>query len=68
MGFLGYDPRPVPDGLGQVLFHLRQGRGQSQADLAAELGIDPGTLARWERMAAQPTGNLLNRVRQQLGM
>lgn len=47
--FLGHDPRPIPDDIGARLRHHRLGIGRSQAELAGELGVDPGTLSRWER-------------------
>lgn len=46
--FLGYDPRPTPKDLGQRLVQYRQSRGLSQVEMAAKLGVDPGTLSRWE--------------------
>lgn len=54
--FLGYDPRPAPSDLGQRLVQYRQSRGLSQAELAAKLDVDPGTLSRWERRLRRPTG------------
>lgn len=47
IGFLGYDPRPVPKNLGERLLRWRQERGLSQADMARALGRgpwNPGTL------------------------
>lgn len=60
--FLGYDPRPMPQEIGQRLRHHRQRRGQSQKELAAVLGIDPSILSWWERGEREPTGELRNRV------
>jgi transcriptional regulator with XRE-family HTH domain len=34
----------------------------SQETMAQQLGIDPGTLARWERGSRQPQGKYLARV------
>jgi transcriptional regulator with XRE-family HTH domain len=47
--FLGYDPLPEANSLGEQLARHRTVRGLSQKEAASELGVDPGTLARWER-------------------
>jgi predicted transcriptional regulator len=64
--FLGYDPRPEATTLGAALVRHRQGRGQSQRQLAAVLDVDPATLANWERGARQPTGRFLTRANEVL--
>lgn len=46
--FLGYDPRPQPTTIGQALIRHREGQGLSQREFAAQLGVDPSTLAKWE--------------------
>ena len=66
IGFLGYDPRLVPDDIGQRLRHHRQGKGVSQKELAGELCVDPGTLARWERGLRKPNREHLKRVQGEL--
>lgn len=65
--FLGYDPRPEPRTLGQGLKRHRKGLGMSQKELAGFLGVDPSTLAQWEREDRPPTGQYLQRVRCILG-
>ena len=62
LAFLGCDPSPQPGSLGRRLRHCRRVRGMTQAALAARLGVDPGTLARWEREERVPTGKYLRRV------
>jgi transcriptional regulator with XRE-family HTH domain len=47
--FLGYDPRPEPASLGGRIRAAREGEGLSEWELARRLGLDPGTLAAWER-------------------
>lgn len=64
--FLGYDPRPAPVGVGARLRHCREGRGLSQLGLARTLGVDAGTLRRWEVGQRQPTGRHSARVRRLL--
>lgn len=46
--FIGGDPRPDPTTPGERLTRYREGRGITQEARARELGVDPGTLARWE--------------------
>jgi len=36
-------------------------------EAAQEMGVDPGTLARWEHGEKEPTGAFLNRLRLFLG-
>jgi DNA-binding XRE family transcriptional regulator len=47
--FLGYDPRPAPATLGGQIRAAREAAGLSERELARRLGLDPGTLAAWER-------------------
>ncbi len=46
--FLGYDPRPDPETLGERIRAARRRQGISQEELARRLGIDPSTVAAWE--------------------
>ncbi|MBI1805107.1 MAG: helix-turn-helix transcriptional regulator [Ignavibacteriae bacterium] len=49
-GFLGYNPlQSNPNSLGEKIKQYRIQKGLSLRRLAKELGIDPGTLERWER-------------------
>jgi helix-turn-helix protein len=47
--FLGYDPRPEPETLGGRIRAAREAEGLSEEALARQLGLDPGTVAAWER-------------------
>jgi transcriptional regulator with XRE-family HTH domain len=48
--FLGYVPEPtIPKSLGERIVSYRKSIGLSQEKLARRLGIDPGTLSKWER-------------------
>ena len=54
--FLGRNPLPETDHLAQRLVRYRTSKGITQKALAKQLGIDPTTLARWERGDRTPTG------------
>ena len=47
--FLGYAPEMEATTPGQRIVLARKLRGMSQKAMAKELGVDPTTLARWER-------------------
>ena len=61
--FLGFDPLSEGDDFAGKLLHHRKLRGMSQKQFAAQIGVDPGTLARWERGERQPDEKLLRKVR-----
>ena len=54
--FLGYDPLPAPTGMGGRLRTWRRRQGLSGKAAAKRLGVDEGTLSRWERGIWKPTG------------
>jgi DNA-binding transcriptional regulator YiaG len=54
--FLGYDPRPEPRTLAERLIWKRQALGLPRKTAARLLGIDEGSLARWEWGVRQPSG------------
>ena len=62
LGFLGYDPRPTPTTVSERLVAYRLARGWARPRLAAELRIDPSTLARWETGKREPWGVYVERV------
>jgi transcriptional regulator with XRE-family HTH domain len=65
--FLGYNPFPIHDeSLGERIKIYRKSNGLSQKNFARELGIDPTTLARWERNESEPAGKLRARLGGQL--
>ena len=49
--------------MGEQLVRQRTSLGLSQKEAAERLGVDPGTLARWERCERDPAGVFLQRVR-----
>lgn len=62
--FLGYEPADadwVPN-RGAAIVRFRRSRGISQKELAWLLGVDPTTLARWEKGQSWPAGMLLSRI------
>ena len=46
--FLGYDPSPEPNTIGERLLAYRRRHGLSRKELAGQLGADEATLWRWE--------------------
>ena len=62
ISFLGYNPLPEVEGLGGRLVRQRTSLGLTQSEAAKLIGIDPSTLARWERGEKAPTGLLQARI------
>jgi transcriptional regulator with XRE-family HTH domain len=61
--FLGYVPFDnQAKTLGEEIGHYRRLLGITQKELAKPLGIDPGTLARWERSKGKPLQTHLEKV------
>lgn len=67
LAFLGHDPRPAPKTIAERLVAYRVGRGWARPRMAAELKVDPSTLARWERGERTPSGTPFQRVLALLG-
>ena len=61
--FLGYDPLPTANTLAEQLVRKRTSLGLSQKESAERLGVDPGTLAKWEQGKREPQGVFLERVK-----
>ena len=49
INFLGYNPLPAVRSLSEKLMAARRTLGLSQRAMAKRLGVDPTTLARWEK-------------------
>ncbi len=64
--FLGYDPLPPAGTMAERLVRYRWLRGWTQKEMAKRLGVDPTTLARWERGEREPAENYHERVRRLL--
>jgi transcriptional regulator with XRE-family HTH domain len=60
---LGYVPFPIGESLPERLKAHRKIRGLSRKRLARILGVDEGTLWRWERGERRPQGENARRVR-----
>jgi len=54
IAFLDYDPHPVPRTIGERIVAARRSRGLSRKRLAKLLGVDEGTLKRWEEDRCAP--------------
>jgi len=64
--FLGYNPLPPAKTWAGRLVRGRTLLGLSQGQMARQLGVDPSTLARWERGEREPTGAFEIRAQQLL--
>jgi len=61
--FLGYVPfEKEPETLGEKIVCYRQLKGMTQKELSRQLGIDPSTLACWERGNREPSGACRERL------
>jgi DNA-binding XRE family transcriptional regulator len=66
--FLGYVPLSImPRNSGKKIAFYRRLLGLSQEGLARRLGIDPGTLSKWENGKSQPSEELLQKFMAFLG-
>jgi len=54
--------QPQPATVGQALKRHREVRGMSQRELASRLGVDQGTLGRWERGIRVPKGRFASKI------
>ncbi len=61
--FLGYNPLPEATTWGERLVRHRTSLGMTQKEAARRLGVDQGTLARWERGEREPAVAFLSRVK-----
>ena len=60
--FLGYNPLAPLYQWSDRLVNYRIALGISQKESARRIGVDPSTLARWERGEREPTGKLAVRL------
>ena len=67
VGFCGFNPLQNGDTLAQRLVNRRKALGITQKNLARRIGVDPSTLAKWERAERIPTGRFASRLAAALG-
>jgi len=60
---LGYDPRLTPQRISGEILAFGRAHGVSLSQAARMIGVDPSTLARWERGERQPDAGAAERVR-----
>jgi transcriptional regulator with XRE-family HTH domain len=60
--FLGYDPEPGDLTVAGRLRAVRRRLGLSQAEFAAKVGLDEGSVCRWESGSRQPSSWMAGRV------
>jgi transcriptional regulator with XRE-family HTH domain len=64
--FLGYIPLPEAATLAELIVNHRKALGITQEEFARELGVDPSTLARWERAEREPRGRYADAINARL--
>jgi len=62
--FLGHNPLPKGRTWAERLIRHRAGLGITQGEAARRIGVDQGTLAKWERGEREPAGRFAERVEQ----
>ncbi|MGQ0675639.1 MAG: helix-turn-helix domain-containing protein [Rhodospirillales bacterium] len=62
VAFLGYDPFPAPETLGERIIATRRRLGIARKKLALRLGVDEGALKRWEEDRMTPRGSCLSKI------
>lgn len=62
INFVGYNPLPVATTIADQLVRRRTELGMSQKEAAQQMGVDPSTLAQWERSEREPNGTLGKRI------
>ena len=64
--FLGYDPFPEPQTVGERFYAYRRRGGISVQRLAEKFGVNEKTLSRWEKGETQPDDNKLKQLRNRM--
>lgn len=67
VAFLGLSLFQTGTTIAERLVNFRKARGNTQKALAAQIGVDQSTLAKWERGERLPTGEFLRRVEKVCG-
>ncbi len=58
--FLGYNPIARGTTVGERIVNRRKTLGMTQKQFARQIGVDPATLARWERGERKPQGKFVD--------
>ena len=66
--YLGYDPYPPPQSLGERIAAGRRRCGLSRKRLARLIGADEATVARWESGLAKPNGERFRQLMAVIGL
>lgn len=66
--FLGYDPDGEPQTLRKQIVAYRRRQGLSRKHMAIMLGVDEGTMSRWERGSSAPRRWRLKALRKVLSL
>jgi transcriptional regulator with XRE-family HTH domain len=66
--FPGYNPLPPSKKWSERLVHGRKAIGMTQREAAQRIGVDMGTLAKWERGEREPAGTFADRANHFLAM
>jgi transcriptional regulator with XRE-family HTH domain len=62
VAFLGYDPSPAPQTLGERIVAARRRLGIPRKKLALRLNVDEGALKRWEEDRSLPQEHCLSKI------
>lgn len=62
VGFLGYDPYPVPQTLPERMLAVRRRQGWTIGAAAFGLGVDPSSWTMWERTGRVPWARYRDRL------
>ena len=65
--FLGYNPLPSAQNFPEQIIRYRKTLGLSQTQLARRLGVDSGTVTRWETGGRKPRGKHMVVIQRWLG-
>jgi transcriptional regulator with XRE-family HTH domain len=64
--FLGYNPLPRGTSIAEQIIAHRKSCGLTQRKFARALGVDPSTLARWEKEEREPEGRHADAINERL--
>ncbi|MDR3405038.1 MAG: helix-turn-helix transcriptional regulator [Chthoniobacter sp.] len=65
--FLGFDPFQNGNTMAHRLVNHRKALGITQKEFARQIGVNPSTLARWERGERMPVGQFASKIENLVG-